>query len=71
MSSNDDQPKPIDTTHVHLPLEVEELTKLLARNAHDNWSQQRIAGGWQMGLAAERFAEAASVIGGLWGSAGI
>lgn len=46
---NDYQPKPIDTTQVRLPREVEDLTELLAKNTHDNWARQRLAEGWQWG----------------------
>ena len=46
------QPKPIDTVAVVLPGDLEELTELLAENAHDNWAAQRIQDGWRWG--AER-----------------
>ncbi len=42
-------PKPIDTSGVALSLELEELTELLAENAHDNWAKQRLADGWTYG----------------------
>ncbi|MGI9423712.1 MAG: RyR domain-containing protein [Hyphomicrobiaceae bacterium] len=42
-------PKPIDTTAVVLPLHLEELTELLAENAHENWAAQRIEDGWRWG----------------------
>jgi hypothetical protein len=43
------QPQPIDTSRVVLPVEVESLTELLARNAHENWAQQRLRDGWRYG----------------------
>jgi hypothetical protein len=43
------EPKPIDTSGVHLSQEVCNLTELLARNAHDLWAQQRLAQGWTYG----------------------
>ena len=48
----DYRPEPIDTSQVRLPREMEELTEQLARNAHDNWAEQRLAAGWRWG--AER-----------------
>jgi hypothetical protein len=43
------EPKPIDTSSVALNREIEELTELLARNAHDHWARQRILEGWRYG----------------------
>ena len=48
-SNLDYQPAPIDTSGVTLTKEIEELTELLARNAHDLWAQQRFADGWSYG----------------------
>jgi hypothetical protein len=47
--SHDYRPSPIDTSKIRLPHEIEELTELLARNAHEIWSQQRLADGWRLG----------------------
>ena len=43
------EPKPIDTSHIALTTEIEELTELLARNTHDNWARQRMREGWRYG----------------------
>jgi hypothetical protein len=43
------EPKPIDTSGVHLSQEIRNLTELLARNAHDLWAQLRLAQGWTYG----------------------
>ena len=43
------QPNPLDTSHIQLSAEILELTELLARNAHENWAQLRMAGGWRFG----------------------
>jgi hypothetical protein len=45
----DYRPTPRDTSGVKLPREIAELTELLAKNTHENWSQQRIAEGWRLG----------------------
>jgi hypothetical protein len=45
----DYQPQPIDTSRIDLPPQILKLTELLARNAHDIWSRQRLAEGWQYG----------------------
>jgi hypothetical protein len=47
------RPQPTDTSGVTLPMEIEELTELLARNAHDIWAQQRLAEGWAYGPKRE------------------
>ena len=53
MSRTDYKPQPIDTSHVKLPREVEELTEKLSRNAHDHWARQRMADGWRWGAARD------------------
>jgi hypothetical protein len=40
---------PIPTSQVTLTKEIEELTELLARNAHDIWASQRFKEGWTYG----------------------
>ena len=42
-------PKPIDTSDVVLPDELNELVELLARNVHDNWAIGRFNEGWIYG----------------------
>ncbi|PWQ97437.1 Ryanodine receptor Ryr [Leucothrix pacifica] len=42
-------PKPIDTSKVDLPDELEELLEKLAFNTHEVWSQQRMKDGWRYG----------------------
>ncbi|MCU0485756.1 MAG: RyR domain-containing protein [Anaerolineales bacterium] len=42
-------PQPIDTAHIELPPAVQELTELLARNAHEVWARNRLAEGWRWG----------------------
>jgi hypothetical protein len=43
------KPAPIDTSTIILSHDILELTERLARNAHENWSMQRIAEGWTYG----------------------
>ena len=43
------KPAPRDTSQVVLPRRIEELTELLARNAHENWARGRIEEGWRYG----------------------
>jgi hypothetical protein len=42
-------PRPIDTSHVSLPPELEPLVEKLAASNHDNWAQGRISDGWTLG----------------------
>ena len=43
------KPKQIDTSHIILDREIEELTEMLAKNAHEVWALQRLADGWVYG----------------------
>ncbi len=43
------KPEPIDTSTIELPEELQNLTEFLAKNAHENWAQQRMASGWTLG----------------------
>lgn len=43
------QPHPVDTSHIRLSNEMEQLTEQLAQNVHEVWSAKRIAEGWTWG----------------------
>ncbi len=43
------RPKPIDTSAVVLPPELQELTELLAENAHEQWAKTRMDDNWRYG----------------------
>lgn len=43
------QPKPLDTSKIKLPAELDKLLEQLARNTHEVWSAQRLQDGWQFG----------------------
>ena len=47
------KPEPLDTSHVHLPPELLELTEQIARNVHENWSAARLAEGWTYGTVRD------------------
>ena len=49
MKVKDYQPQPADTSDVHLPSELMELSDQLARNVHENWVLGRISEGWTYG----------------------
>jgi|SRR5579859_1709519 len=53
MTPKDYRPEPIDTSQVRLPREMEDLTEMLARNAHEVWAKQRMADGWTWGAARD------------------
>ena len=42
-------PQPLDTSNIELPVDLLELTELLAKNTHDIWATQRITEGWKYG----------------------
>jgi hypothetical protein len=42
-------PRPVDTSGIELPPELQELTERIAANVHDVWAAGRIADGWQYG----------------------
>ncbi len=46
-------PVPVDTSRVSLPPELDALTEVLARNAHDLWARLRLAQGWRWGPARD------------------
>lgn len=43
------RPRPIDTSSVRLPADLEALAERLAENAHDLWAAERLAQGWRFG----------------------
>ena len=42
-------PKPIDTSDVELPKELEMLVEQMSRNVHEVWAETRIKQGWTYG----------------------
>jgi hypothetical protein len=42
-------PETIDTSHVTLDSDLEELIERLAQNNHDHWSRKRMEQGWRYG----------------------
>ncbi len=42
-------PNPLDTSQIKLPDDLGKLTELLAENAHEVWSRERLAQGWKWG----------------------
>lgn len=42
-------PKPVDTTGVNIPEELNELVELVAKNVHEVWAQNRMNEGWTLG----------------------
>jgi class 3 adenylate cyclase len=43
------KPAPFDASRITLSREISELQELLARNAHENWANLRMADGWRYG----------------------
>jgi len=43
-------PQTIDTPHVTLRSDLQELVERLAQNNHDHWARQRIHEGWRYGI---------------------
>ena len=43
------EPAPRDTSRVVVPRSIQDLTEMLAKNAHENWAWQRISDGWRWG----------------------
>ena len=42
-------PQPIDTSDVQLPMELDELVEMIAKNVHEVWAQNRMNEGWVYG----------------------
>ena len=49
MKTNNYTPRPLDTTAIELPQELETLAEQMAKNVHEVWSAGRIADGWTYG----------------------
>ena len=49
MNKNNCIPKPIDTTGVELPKELNDLAEEIAKNVHEVWSEGRMKEGWTYG----------------------
>ena len=49
MNKNNYIPKPIDTTGVALPKELNDLAEEIAKNVHEVWSEGRMTEGWTYG----------------------
>ncbi|MHA1983587.1 MAG: RyR domain-containing protein [Candidatus Hodarchaeales archaeon] len=43
------KPKPLDTSSIELPEDLEKLTEFLALNVHELWSQEKLSEGWEFG----------------------
>ena len=43
------QPKPIDTSGIELPQELNELMEQIAENVHETWALGRVQQGWTYG----------------------
>jgi hypothetical protein len=43
------KPQTIDTSHVTLSTDLQELVERLAQNNHDHWARKRIDEGWRYG----------------------
>ncbi len=52
MKINEYAPNPFGIIALHIPPELMQLAKTLARNVHENWAAERIKQGWKYG--AER-----------------
>ena len=46
---SDYTPRPVDTTNVTLPPDLDALLEYLSRNVHEVWSQLRLEQGWVYG----------------------
>ncbi len=46
-------PRPIDTSGISVPPELDALVERLAEHTHDVWAQQRMADGWTHGPARD------------------
>ena len=42
-------PKPVNTSDVQLPVELDELVEKIAKNVHEVWAQNRLDEGWVYG----------------------
>jgi hypothetical protein len=43
------EPRPIETSHIELPADLERLVERLAESTHDHWALKRLEEGWTYG----------------------
>ena len=43
------KPEPVDTSDVVLSKELLDLTEIISKNVHENWSESRLKEGWKYG----------------------
>ena len=53
MTKQNYTPRPIDTTAIKLPTELEPLVEQMAKNVHEVWAAGRIADGWKYGATRD------------------
>lgn len=49
MKTNNYTPKPIDTSDIQIPEELNSLLEAMAKNVHEIWAQERMSQGWTYG----------------------
>lgn len=49
MNTNNYKPRPIDTSNIQLPEELNPLLEAMAKKVHEIWAQERINQGWKYG----------------------
>lgn len=49
MKANTYTPRPIDTSDIRLPEELNPLLEAMAKNVHEIWARARISQGWTYG----------------------
>lgn len=49
MNTKEYIPKPVDTSDVKLPAQLEPLIEQMAKNVHEVWAEARIKQGWTYG----------------------
>ena len=42
-------PRPVDTSDIELPRELDDLVELVAKNVHEVWAHSRMSQGWTWG----------------------
>lgn len=47
--NNNYKPKPLDTSTIELPKDLDSLLEALAKNVHETWAAERIRQGWTYG----------------------
>lgn len=55
-------PRPISVDDIELPVDLSDLAEYIAENAHEEWAQERISGGWSYADVTDKAARKSNLL---------